>query len=66
MTAASHFEGQELEPDWEWAVARYAADLQAAVIEVYAANGETPPSFQQLTTICKVAAQARLREVRGW
>ena len=66
MTAASQFESQELEPDWEWAVARYAVDLQAAVIEVYAANHETPPSFQQLQTICKIAAETRLREVRGW
>ena len=66
MTAASQFEGQELEPDWEWAVARYAADIRKEIIAEYAARGETPPHPRVLQDVSKVAAETRLREVRGW
>ena len=66
MTAAHQFEGQELEPDWEWAVARYAADIRTAILAEYKGSGIEPPSAIVVNRIAQEAAEARLREVRGW
>ena len=67
--SASQFEGQELAPDWEWAVARYAADIRKAILaelQEVQSKGLALPSAIAVDKIVQEAAQARLRAVRGW
>ena len=61
---ATQFEGEELEPDWEWAREHFAKSVRQAVLDEYATNGEEPPSWAQVSKIANLAADVRLREVQ--
>ena len=58
------FEGEELEPDWEWAKDHYAKALRTEMLAMYAAQGIDPPDYLTLNRICAEAAEARLLEVQ--
>ena len=58
---ATLFEGDELEPDWEYAKEHYAQGLRKAVIKEYELAGKPLPHPQVLATIIENEAERALR-----
>ena len=65
MTAASQFEGQELEPDWEWAKEEYAKAMRHSVIKEYELAGKPLPHPNVLATIIENEADRALRAAQN-
>ena len=63
ISNSDRFEGEELEPDWEWAKDHFARSVRQTILEQCEAAGLPMPTYQELATIVAAELQRRCEEL---